>query len=400
MMRTYLLRRASSSFPFTNLPADVQLLILGNVDLHTLQSTTRAIPSARELYLEYPSSILQAVTATMGPQIRNLLLTTHSLVSTIKAVDVYPQPDLDDMEKYLAENLDTEAPMKVDLLDYDALGVLHALCEIDKEVSDYVKDFAYDIYENACRCDNPGAIPPPLSLSPTEEYRMTRAFYRLKLFGVLFYNYPDRFHVSMESFQAVFFARLSAFEIDEVVTAYQFALRERRYFKSPCVHIGCSYPRLKLPTNNDPFNCQTCRGLYTMHVSKNVLEARPWGRRNVQPFWWTVSEHFAGPEDWAHPDMCKPYPIKNWHDTPDSNEPSAGWSLWREYYERSGSSVSRQLYVNVFRVLGYCFWDSTRLEGWGNMFGEQWVTEETQRWHPVWCDVCQSDGWEESCPYA
>ena len=255
-------RRTAFPFLFTSFPADVQLLILSNMNLHILQATTEAALCAKELYLKYPSSVLRGATATKGIQIQNLLLTTHSLVSTIKAAEVYPQPDLEEMQNYLAENLDTEKPRNVELVEYDALGVLHTLCEIDREVSEYVEDYADDIYERTCGRDNPGALPPPLVLSQTEKHRLTRAFYHLKLFGVLFYDYADRFRVDLESSHVVFFDRLSAFEIDELVTAYQFALRERRYFEPAYVHKGCSYSRSKPWTNSDPLNCKNCCGLY------------------------------------------------------------------------------------------------------------------------------------------
>jgi hypothetical protein len=71
------------SFPLTDLPPDVQLLILSNLDLHTIQNLMNAIPATKELYLSYPSSILRGVLASMDLQTRNLLLTTYNLVCII-----------------------------------------------------------------------------------------------------------------------------------------------------------------------------------------------------------------------------------------------------------------------------------------------------------------------------
>ncbi|KAF2826128.1 hypothetical protein CC86DRAFT_406425 [Ophiobolus disseminans] len=385
--------RPRASFHFMNLPADVQCLILSNVDLHTLKSLIKAIPSARQLYFKYSSSILQGSTALMGLQIRNLLLTVYSLVSTIKSVDTYPTPDLDDMGTFLKQNLDTEKPRRIDLIKSHPLGALQMMCEIDREVVGLARDYANDIYGNACRRDNPGAVLPPLQLSGTEFHRLKRAFYRLKLFGVLFYNYADRFHVDLKASYATFFTRLSLFEIDELVTAYQFALRVRHYFKSPSVHQGCLYSGSKPWTNSDPFNCEICRGLYTIHTGEEVVDSYPWMRRSAQPFWYTVHYDFIHYDGlWAESDLCRPFPIKAWCDMPEANEPSAGWSLWNEYYKCSNRRVSGQTYVNAFRILGYCFWDDKRLRGWGNMFGQAWVSEERRRSYHLWCTICRSQG--------
>jgi hypothetical protein len=377
MSRTRL-RRVRPTFPLMDLPADLQLLILSKMDLHTLQNIIQAVPHVRETYLRYPSSILRGAVAEIVPQVRNLLLTTYRLTCIIRSGDVSQKPDLSNMGGFLADNLDTEKPRKIDFLEHDALDALHTFCEIDAEVMNLVQDYAKDIYERACHRDNPGAIPPPLVLSPNERYRMMRAFYRLKFFGVLFYNYVDRFNVHLEPFYAEFFNRLSTFEIDELVTAYQFVLRERRWFKSVCIPHDCSWDHSRFWISIDPFNCERCRGQAMGYVEVQPGRTR---RRAIQPFWYTVmQERFVDRDGlWAERLASRPKPIKNWDDISEANEPNKGWLSWCEVRDNPIWLVDKNAYVKNFRILGYCFWDRTRLKGWGDMFQEEWFGEQIVR---------------------
>jgi hypothetical protein len=293
---------------------------------------TDSIPSLRKLYLEYPSSILHDATATMGLQIRNLLLTTEHLVTTIRAKHTDDIPDLDDMEVFLSDSLDTETAWKIHPERNGAPIALQTMCEIDTEVAGLVHDYVKDIYERACRRHNQDAIPPPLVLSPTEMHRLIRAFYRLKLFGVLFYNYADRFCINLFPSYKIFFTRLSAFEIDEMNTAYEFLIRDDRHFKPAWPHIGCSFAKLNPWTDEDPFNCWKCGGQFdSMMVRDGCI--RP---RAVQPFCCTLQRHFIYMGRWADSGRCRALPVKQWHDVPEANGPSAGWALWHEKHERAG----------------------------------------------------------------
>lgn len=351
--------RLRASFPFPDLPADVQLQVISNMDLHTLRSVTQAVLGAKELFLKYPTSILQGTTARMGHQIRNLLLTTNRIVSIIKSAVLYNDPDLFDMEKFLVESLDIEAPTSFTLVEHDPLGVLHELCEIDAEVSSLVHDYAEDVQVKAWRFDNASTSPPSLQLSSAERHRVMRAFYRLKLFGVLYYNYADCFKVNLETPNAVYFARLCPFEIDELAAAYQFAMRENRYFKAPYVHVGCQSISLYPWTNSDPFNCPTCRGFFIMPIKKQPTMSRPLPsfRRSAEQFWSMIYPFIDRyePREAKVSDISRSTPIKLWPDVPETNRSSAGWTLWKESYDMSIVVGLRRAYVNNFRMPRYCF---------------------------------------------
>ncbi|KAF2028588.1 hypothetical protein EK21DRAFT_90558 [Setomelanomma holmii] len=146
-----------------------------------------------------PTSILQGVMATMGLQLRNLLLTTYSLVCAFDPVGIYAKAFTDNMNIFLEKNLDTESQRKIHLLEYDALGVLCKLCVIDAEVTTLIQAYAEHTYERAYHRYDPGVVLPSLQLASVEKYRMTRASYRLKLFQVLYYNYTDRLEIDFES---------------------------------------------------------------------------------------------------------------------------------------------------------------------------------------------------------
>jgi hypothetical protein len=361
-----------------NLPVDVQLHILGSLDLHTLNNAVQAIPGAKELFLRYPTSILQRAAMDMGVQMRNLLLTTHSLIHAIRSGDPIVTSNLDNMTAFLATNLDTGEPREVDMVGGDFLGTLRSLCEIDSEVSTLVEEYAQDIYERASQRDNPGVVPTPLVLSTTERYRLTRAFYRLKLFGVLYYNYADRFEIDLQSTYPDFFFRLSAFELDELVTPYQYLIRGQRHLIPAIPHTNCAYTRRKPFRNDDPFNCSRCRGAYT-ECGSTLSGPATW--RDIQPFWYTLSEFLVNTEGlWTDPDICRRTPFKLWDDVPEANEPSSGWLSWSTFRDND-MEVTLETYVNDFRILGYCFWDGKRLAKWGDMFGWDWIDQ--------WCPTCQ-----------
>lgn len=353
-------RHPRGPFSFMKLPADVQVHILSCMDLRSLHATIHSVPHAKHLFLRYPSSILHGATAVMGLHLRNLILTIHSVVQSITSgVDAHASQVIGDMSAFLEANLDTEEPRKIHYLETDALFVLGSLTKIESEMLCRHEAFIQDAYERACRNDNPGVAPPLLVVSPEETHRAMRAFYRLKLFGVLFYDYADRFRVDLQTSYDSFFERLATFEIDELVTVYQFLIRERMFFTSAFPHGDCSYVPIKpYRDNRDPFNCQTCRGRC---LGPNNPSS-PWWR-GVQPFWHTVEGRFVHEIGlWAIPSSCRQTPIKLWQDVTATNQSNSGWLRWSNYLEYN--DVNRDCYIQNFRRFGYCFWGRERLETW------------------------------------
>ncbi|KAH7411693.1 hypothetical protein DE146DRAFT_627738 [Phaeosphaeria sp. MPI-PUGE-AT-0046c] len=378
-------RSKRTYFPFISLPADVQLLVLRNSDLHTLYNIAIAVPGVEELLLMYPSIVWQVATTSMSPQFRNLLLTTFRLVRIIKSTQAEPQPDLNNMEQFLDQNLNTDEVWGFETVQDDPLGALEILCGIDAEVDTLVRDYAQQVYECACECDNPGAVISPLVLSPIERHRLTRAFYRLKLFGMLFYHYPTHFGLDLESSIEDFFATLSTFEIDEMIIAYHFLQQNDRYFQLTYMQKDCSCAAHALAQDDHPGTQKLCGQGCAMYAPKGSLDAMQ------RQFMGKLYEKRYSNEEshWALPYKFLVTPQRSWDHLPESNDPGAGWLLWCKVRDDLQCGIDGEEYLQYFSRLGYCFWDATRLDGWVDVFSEMWFKEErrTSGYFP-WCDSC------------
>ncbi|KAF2179003.1 hypothetical protein K469DRAFT_320801 [Zopfia rhizophila CBS 207.26] len=356
-------RNRELRFPVLALPPELQLHVLSYLDLRTLQDAMRCSPRLTDLYNLYPEHLLQGATRHMGRQIQNLMLTTYSMVRSIRTNDIGRGPSEGDMSKYLVDTLDTEELRWVVPKGDDALEMLGTLCELESEIDSLVFAYALDDYNRACRDDNPGAIIPPLVLSLCEKHRMSRAFWRLKLYGVLFYNYADYFYLNT-TFSVIraymtFLNRLCRFEIDEMVTCYQFMVRHRRYFVSAFPHKKCVFAGEEMYRNRDPFECPECQGRYYPDYSDQC-------RRGGQVFWHQVDRRYLGDTLWAQGQLCRSAPVKVWDDFPETNEPNDGWKNYEVYRMENG--MDPQTFIHDFRNLGFCFWDQDRLEKW-DFFG-------------------------------
>jgi hypothetical protein len=284
------------------------------------------------------------------------MLTTLSIARSIASVEMYLRPDPENLEKYFVDHLDADIPAEILRINESPLQVLDMVYALDWEVRSLVYDYAHETFGWACRFDNPGAVVPPLVLSATERHRITRAFWRLKLYGVLFYNYADRFGLDLSKTYSIFVDRLCAFEIDEMVTVYQFMVRNRHYFISSFPHDNCPFTGMMPYRNRDPFECPDCQGRHRFNSSRN------------QAFWHIMEDKYLGDRIMgADPAVCRGTPIKLWHDAEESNEPNAGYeeSPSFAFHPGFGNLVSpRRAEYFSFRNRGICFWDKDRLEGW------------------------------------
>jgi hypothetical protein len=311
--------------------------------------------------------------ADMGLQMGNLLLTTCSLICALQFSDTKSTLVLDHISKFLVENLDTEQFNKTEVQENNPLDALDMLCTIDTEVMSLVQDYAQVVYQCAFRRDNPGAIPPPLILSKAEMYRMRRVFYRLNLFDVLYYDCSGRSDIDSKPFYIEFFKRLSAFEIDELVAAYGFVYQE------------CCWNNVDSEYKEHPIaSSMGQRGIEPL----KRYRARCTGSENTpswftrsrvsQPVWFNfVMKGFIDRNGlWANLVSSRCMPIKSWDDAPEANERNKGWLSWCKVRDNPNWGINRHACVRHHRNLGYCFWDGTRLAGWGSMFQESWLSEE------------------------
>lgn len=351
-------------FPLNSLPPELQLHLLTFLDLHDLLNTVYSVPALWELYKTYPETILRCTTKNVSIQIRNLMFTTLKVVLCIETHEKHCNLTKKNFEMFMADNMDTADVYKGIKRDDNAIAVLETLCVLNEEVSSLVQAYATDDFTRAFCYDNPGAVVPPLLLSNTEMRRISRAVWRLKLFGVLFYNYAECFGLDLSPAYTVFLDRLCDFEIDEMVTVYQFMIRHRQYFLSAFPHIDCKYIGTQPARNRDPFECPHCQGRLMPFQHNSLIQ------RN-QEFWQIIQRKYLTDTLWANPTECGKKQMKIWHDFPELNRPNEGWELFSRYRDESG--MDENLYRNQFRNFGYCFWDRERLRGWD--FFEEWESE-------------------------
>jgi hypothetical protein len=200
----------------------------------------------------------------------------------------------------MAENLDTKGPRNIDLLDAEVTGL--------------VTDYAKYIYEVACLRHE--AIKSPLLLSPIEMHRITRAFYRLKLFGVLSYDYTHRFDIDididldleLEYSYYEFPDRLGIFEIDKLATAYSFLFDKRLCIRPAYAHDDCPSLRIDRWRNVGTWKCEHCRRLCAIVDGRRGFATR----HNAWELWSImISKPYISLRGlWAMPGFCLQTPLK------------------------------------------------------------------------------------------
>lgn len=283
------------------------------------------------------------------------------------------------MSKFLRKSLDEESPARV--IDHDPIASLKRLCDIEDDVNWHVENYAQETYRNICSHDNILLDDDvrsnflPLKLSIVEEYRIKRAFYRLRLFKTIFYDYADHFKIDCRQSYVSFFKCLSAFELDEFILAEMFSRRRRGLYFATCGHQECiqygtaPWRRGKSPTWEQ---CKTASK--ELGTSACLLD---W--RLLWPIKDTLKEHYIdGDWDWIDPAKCRETPSRIWDDLPEANEPNEVWrSCQKQIY------VDRTIweYPSDFQMLGFCFWDGKRVnETWGDIFGEK----RRNRWRRIY----------------
>jgi hypothetical protein len=373
------LRHVPSPFCFDDLPADVQLLVLSNTDLQSLQNLTIALPSAMELFLSYPSTILQGVLASLEPQIRNLLTTTSSLTYTIKYPGIYPPPDLNHLEDFLAKHLDTDSPVPIENLEHDPLGALHSLCSIDKDITNLVTSYAQSIYAKLqqhlnSEQDVPSTLP-PLSLFPAEYHRISLALHHTLLFHRLFHSTlpPPRTHPAIPSIHTPFFQRLHAHEIDGLVCVYNYVYSDKRYVRFIHPYLNCTCEHGHAWETGDLWNHQ---GKCELYGGRKGVE---WRRafESSEALWDALirRDFLHGRGKAAQVNVDRENASVVWKN--GGGGPSEGWRRWREICD--GVSVRPHYYRMFFGELGYCFWDEDRVDGWVGIWTGGWYRVEVEK---------------------
>ncbi|OCK76030.1 hypothetical protein K432DRAFT_385753 [Lepidopterella palustris CBS 459.81] len=326
---------------------------MGFLDLGSLHSLVLSTPCIKELYIAYPEQVLRDVTGRFGFQIQNLVLTARAVLKETQYGCKGTPSDLENMETYLLRNLDSEGPKRIVVDGSDALPILEDLAGLDSRLNELVQEYAMDTYNRACQFDNPGAVVGELTLSPSEHHRISRAFWLLQLYGMIFYDFADRMYSHANPWSNFtghyFLRRLAVWELDEMVTVYQFMVRYRLSMSLiPCCscHIGESDVPRPYSRNRDPLECNRCRGRFRQY------------RYQI----WDFLDSYTRDRTYALEQQCNRAPAKLWPDYPSANLPGPGWSFFNNI--RIHGSVIRPVYKGYFRNLGFFFWDRERLQRW------------------------------------
>lgn len=366
--------RPQSTFSFLTLPLDLQIQILGALSPSALHNTTAAHPSLAAVFQEYPGSILKDTFSTLHPQLRNFLFTIHGIDSAIKQPNIYPRPKFEKMSKFLKKSLDEKCILQG--FEQDPIAALERLRAIEDDVDWHMREYAQETYERICKHDDilmdddVRSNFPPLKLSAVEEHRIKRAFYRLRLFKAIFYDYADHFKMDLRESYVSFFKRLSAFELDEFILLEMFCRRRRGLFLATCGHSECIHYGAAPWRRGAKPNWEQC-----MSASKDpgVSEClTDW--RLLWPIRDTIEEHYIdGNMDWIDPTKCRETPSRLWDDVPEANDPN---DIWRCCVKDIHVHRTVWEYQSDFQMLGFCFWDAQRVKNtWGDIFGKQRIDD-------------------------
>ncbi|KAF2006142.1 hypothetical protein P154DRAFT_559292 [Amniculicola lignicola CBS 123094] len=337
-----------------NLPLELQLHVMSLLNLVTLQNIVLSTNYARDIFLMYPETLLQHCSSRYGAQLRNMMTTASKVILSVRnrtqLTELSGEDIEDKMETFLVTYLDSAQPQKILHSSICAFQVLDILSTLEQEMTALLWDYATDDYTRAVHLDNPGIIAPPLRLSRTETHRILRTCLRLKLFGLLFYNYVDLFRLDIESSREVFLSRLCVFEIDEMLTIYQFMVRHRYRLSCLCPSQICPLDMKfsgQLLRNRDPFECDCCQGHRKNPDSYPFCTGtRPFPR--VQAFWSTMENVYLRDSSngwilqlWVNPLAAGDAPVKEWMDWPEGNKPNTGWGEMRK--RRDGGTLDQEI---------------------------------------------------------
>ncbi|KAF2817628.1 uncharacterized protein BDZ99DRAFT_20719 [Mytilinidion resinicola] len=361
------------TFPLSNLPPELQFRVMANLDPKTLYNLVDINRRTKDLYLAYPEMVLRSVASQEGLQLRNLTL---ACLEILQAVRRETPLDLKHLDQYLSRTLDTENPGSILPCDTNPIAVLKDLQILHTDVKDLVEEYSKEIHHRACLFDNPGAVEPNFVLSTFERHRISRACWMLRFYGLLFYEYLAKFILLIEDFEpalgegpgfpaSVFFHRLCPSEVDEMLSVYQYTVRECRYVSStaqhnsPCPGTNDSH---WIRGSREPLGCQNCH-----FMTKNAL-------------WDVLRQNIVGDGLWALEERTVKSPSKIWTDWPSSNVPNPGWTFFNE--ARKHHNIERFIFISYFRNIGFFFWDQERLDAWHFIDFEGWEPTNVIRVRP------------------
>lgn len=203
------------TFPFFELPVDVQVEVLRSCDAGSLRSFIQTCRQARSLYRTHAQTILKALIETKPRQFQYIIRTVLALRQGLLC------PDDNDLESFLEHHLEpTSHAFQVRFPSIPTLRLLH---EITSDINIFAElFFEYTVSVVYRRINNDLGLTPPTDweMSYTERYRIERALWRLALFVELYRPCPwPGTHLSFRKSykRQPYYRRLTRWEYNDMV---------------------------------------------------------------------------------------------------------------------------------------------------------------------------------------
>ena len=347
-------RHTSSSFPLTQLPLELQLLILSKCDVLSLRRLLRVSIRLRDLFLLYPDTcLLDCLEQTPEPT-RDYLAASWTLHNTgndeFDAAYVLTQLQLG---RSVGDIL---AGPQALVIYQDPLRVLDDLAELYEEVETAIDPCAQGLNAAMDNLFNPYARVMPIAISSTERTRFEDALWILKLYYQLHLKFLH--HGQQHELRLAFMASLLPWQVHRAVSLETFFgnLLEEHPVTLRSVVGNEEVTWAKISAKSTYFG--------------NYIQATGWFASLVESIpvaFSPASRQFLD----ITPIPSAPWRLLSSEDEFTSHRPlssgtpplrSFGW-LFVEYIMSNNRGLSSQP-ILFFRETGFLFWDRARLSTW------------------------------------
>jgi hypothetical protein len=342
------------TFPLTQLPLEVQLLILGKCDLPSLRRLVRVSIRLRNLFLLYPDTCLLECLQQTPEAVCGYLGASWALHNTD-----YEKFDATDVLVRLQSSRSIAhfcADSRVFTLGEDPFQSINDLADLYEEVETAVGPCAQSFSAAMESIFKPCARLKPIDISSTEHLRFVDSLWILKIYYQLHLKFSH--YRKEQDFRLAFVASLPAWQLQRVLSLETFLVR--RLEERP------ARPRYVVDDENLSWETLSAKSTYF----RNYLQATGWystSHETTVMSFINASYHFR-----AIPALPPaPWGLLSCEDEFTSYRPlseeepqlhSFGW-LFFVYVMRNHHSHSLQR-TYFFLNTGFLFWNRNRLSAW------------------------------------
>ncbi|KAF1851787.1 uncharacterized protein K460DRAFT_391999 [Cucurbitaria berberidis CBS 394.84] len=208
-----------STFPFTQLPAELQLLVLCKCDFVSVGRLLRLSPHLSALFVRYPENTLRDILAQIPPPLAGLVRMSWALHKT-RLQDFDSKETLNLLR---STDLLCWAPTSQRIFgDSDVqLGTIHDFIDLYVEVDVAVELVAQGLNATMEALVNPRAVVAPVVLSTTEYTRIACSLFIVKIYCQLQTKFIHHCRGRTE-FPAAFMTSLKPWQVQQAMSVEQF----------------------------------------------------------------------------------------------------------------------------------------------------------------------------------